>query len=631
MIHEDVDVVKIRSFVTKCLESIGALVEFAEYDYAEVLIPDEFSDYFDGQAYLNLSFDFDVARQHGDSEFVTYGSFFLDRVVEVASQRGLACKRHIMDADVESRTLPQKIKGRIAFRNCRGTFLANAPVIYHYALFNFKVSYISDEREDRIMKVLVNLNTGKVDDRMLEAIGSVIFTDSPHTSYSVEQMCSIDDAYQAATRVLEERIQPVIHEINGKIRARLAGERKRIIEYYDEIDGELNFKREKLVGTGKDDGIESIDDKLRLSGIERQRRLNEIQEKNALKVSIMLFSATLISHAKIRNRYRVKRGKAERDIHVVWNPILNDVDPLICEVCGDITLEVEVCSKSHIGCVKCVHTCSVCGTHLCIDCGMTKCALCGDPLCGQCKTVCDDCGDVVCEKHAESCTCKEEKRRKAEEREKERIRKKQEAAERKRQKRIQGFQDIPLQLSNSMKRYYDRYVRENLDALDENWKESLIKAQVAMAQDEDTKARTILQKLDKEYPGNVWVKVNIVFSYKRWTSNVSSLAVQAVEMAPRMASAHAALGHANQLRGMFSQRLAVNNYEKAIELAEDDEVALKVNAHFQIGKIMYDNNHLQEAAYRWRMAFDLDPTFKPAREALYQLRSPTRRVRKAKK
>jgi tetratricopeptide (TPR) repeat protein len=245
--------------------------------------------------------------------------------------------------------------------------------------------------------------------------------------------------------------------------------------------------------------------------------------------------------------------------------------------------------------------------------------------------VCENCGDVVCEKHVESCTCKEEERRKAAEREKERIRKKQEAAERKRQKKIQGFQDIPLQLSNSMKRYFDRYVQENLDALDESWKKSLVKAQVAIAQDDKTKARTTLQKLDREYPDNVWVKVNLVLSYKGWTHNMMLQAVHAVEMAPRMASAHVALGHANQIHGPFWGRIAVNHYEKALELAEDDEVALKANAHFQIGKIMYEHDHLQDAAYRWRMALKLDPSFEPAHEALYQLGSPIRRVRKAKR
>ena len=144
MAYEDADVAKIRGFVTKCLESVGALVEFPAYNYAEVLIPDEFAWNFDGESYFNLSFDYDVAKRHEDSEFVTYGSYFLDRVIDLATQRGLTCKRHILDENVEIRGLPQKIKGKISFRNCRSTFLANAPMIYHYILFNFKVSYISD-------------------------------------------------------------------------------------------------------------------------------------------------------------------------------------------------------------------------------------------------------------------------------------------------------------------------------------------------------------------------------------------------------------------------------------------------------------------------------------------------------
>jgi len=78
-------------------------VEFTAYNYAEVLIPDEFIDHFDGENYYKLAFDFDVAIQHEEAEFVTYGSYFLDKVIDLASQRGLTCKRHIVDSDVELR------------------------------------------------------------------------------------------------------------------------------------------------------------------------------------------------------------------------------------------------------------------------------------------------------------------------------------------------------------------------------------------------------------------------------------------------------------------------------------------------------------------------------------------------
>lgn len=620
MAYEDADVMKIRGFVMKCLESVGALVEFPEYDYAEVLIPDEFAEHFDGESYFGLSFDFDVARQHQDSEFVTYGSYFLDRVIDLASQRGLVCKRHILDENVEGRTLPQKIKGKIAFRNCRATFLANVPTIYHYVLFSFKISYISDEREDRIVRILVNLNTGHVDDSMLEAVGSAIFTDSSHTRYTVEQMCSIDDAYQAATRAMEERIQATIHELNGRIGVRLASEKKRIMEYYDEIDNELKSKRDRLVESERKDGIKSIDDKLRLSEIERQRRLNEIEEKNALKVSIMLFNATVISHTKIRNRYKVKRGRAERDVYVVWNPALNDIDPLICEICGGETLEVELCSNSHLGCTKCVRTCSVCGARLCKDCGMVECSVCGDPMCGQCKVACDNCGDVLCEKHVEFCTCKEEKRRK-----------KREAEERRRKKKLRELQDIPLQLSKSVKRYHGEYVERYVDELDESWKESMIEAQATIEQGDNAKARAILRKLDQEYPKNAWVEANLVLSYQGWTQKVMSMAQQAAHLAPRMALAHMALGHAYQIHGLLWLWEAIESYEKAIELSGDDEAALTANAHFQIGKMLYDEGNRPEAGHRWRMALMADPDFAPAHQALSQLKPRRRRTTRTTK
>lgn len=612
MLHEDSDVMKIRDFVTRCLESVGAIVEFPEYNYAEVLIPDEFAKYFDYKNYFNLSFDFDVARQHEESEFVTYGSYFLDKVIDLATQRGLSCKRHITDQKVELRTLPEKIKGRIAFRNCRSTFLANVPVIHHYILFNFKVSYISDEREDTIVKALVNLNTGHADDRMLKAIGSAIFTDESHTKYTIEQMRSIEDAYQAAKVYLEDHIQTTIHEIKSKIQSRLTNDKSRIMEYYDNIDNELNAKREKLLKSERQDGIESIDDKLRLSQIERQRRLNEIDEKNALRVSILLFNATLISHTKIRNRYSVNRGKAERDVYVVWNPHLNDVEPVVCEVCGNLSLEIELCSNSHLGCTKCVHSCSVCGARLCKSCGMSQCVVCGDPLCGKCKTVCENCGDVVCGKHQESCTCKVEKRRKEREDE-----------DRRRQEKILALQNIPLQFSRSLKQYHDKYVTENLDILDDSWGESILDAHNAMMKGEKAIARPVLQRLDDEYPGNAWVKLSLVLSYDRWMQKLESLAREAAQIAPRLASVQMALGYVNQKHG--ETWMAIEEYEKVIEMAGDDETSLVANAHFQIGMIHYNRGNRRDARNRLEIALMINPNFESARQAIERLQTRQRR------
>lgn len=612
MSHEDADVVKIRSFVTKCLESVGTLVEFTAYNYAEVLIPDEFIDYFDDENYYKLAFDFDVAKRHEEAEFVTYGSYFLDNVIDLASQKGLTCRRHILDETVELRNLPQKIANKITFRNQRINFLANSPVLYHYLLFNFKVSYVSDEREDQIIKLLVNLNTCHVDNRMLESIGSAFFTDNPHTNYGAENIQPVDYAYKVATEALEEQIQPRIHEIQNKIEIRLAGEKNRITEYYDQIDNELKLKLEKLNERENKEGSNTINDKLRLSMIERQRRLKEIEEKNALNAHVTLFNATLISQTKIRNKYNVKKGKVERDVYVVWNPVLKDVEPLICEICGTETFDVDLCSSSHLGCKECVSLCSICGTRICKSCGtFSECHLCGVFLCDRCKYVCENCGDILCKDHIESCTCKTEKRHNE-----------QEAETRKKEEHILEFQKNPLSLSKSVKQYMDEYIRKNIDSLDEDWKKALIKVHSALTAEDKIKARETLSELNEKYPDNAWIKANLILTYERFSSRLMSLSRHAVSIAPQLALSHAAYGYMLQKKGEPTFNQAIGEYEKVIKLAGDDEINLKANTHYQIGKMLQDYmGDWWEARRRFEMALEIDPGFQPAHQALNNLKA----------
>jgi len=612
MSHEDADVVKIRSFVTKCLESVGTLVEFTAYNYAEVLIPDEFINHFDGENYYKLAFDFDVARRHEEAEFVTYGSYFLDKVIDLANQRGLTCKRHIIDETIELRNLPQKIASKVTFRNQRVNFVANSPVLYHYLLFSFKVSYVSDEREDQIIKLLVNLNTGHVDNKMLESIGSAFFTDNPHTNYGAENMQSVDYAYKVATEALEEQIQPRIHEIQNKIKIRLAGEKNRITEYYDQIDNELKLKLEKLNERENKEGTNTINDKLRLSMIERQRRLKEIEEKNALNAHITLFNATLISQTKIRNKYNVKKGKVERDIYVVWNPVLKDVEPLICEICGTETFDVDLCSSSHLGCMKCISLCSVCGARICKGCGtFSECHVCGVFLCDKCKYLCENCGDILCKNHIESCTCKTEKRRNE-----------QETEMRKNEEHILEFQKNLLPLSKSVKQYMDEYIRKNIGSLDEDWKKALIKIQSALTIEDKIKAREILSGLNEKYPDNAWIKARLILTYERFSNRLMSLSRHAVSIAPQLAISHVAYGYMLQRNGELTSDKAIDEYEKVIRLAGDDEINLKANAHYQIGKMLQDYmGDWWEARRRLEMALEIDPGFQLARQALNNLKA----------
>jgi len=571
VMSEDKDVVRIRNFVTNSLNGIGAVTEFLSYNYAEALIPDDLSDYFEGENYFKLAFDFDVARRHEDAEFVTYGSYFLDRLTYVARQQGLAGKRHISSGEIDIQSVERKLRGKVIFRGCKGAFLAAKPMLYHYALFNFKVSYISDDKLEEIHKVLVNLNTNLVDEAMSDELESSILIDKPDIGYPPEEVCSINEAYQVATTYLEERIQPKIEELEGTLKGRLGPQKKQVEEYYETLAAELEERRERVKSDPEKAKV--FDEKLQVNEIDKQRRLRELEDKSRLSVSLLLFNGFLISQYKARGRYRVSRGKTERDLFVAWNPILNEIDHIACEKCRKGMTDsgwesrgfserkratVQLCYHcGSIGCEDCIEECSQCKTCTCRECELANCVVCDKPLCKDCKIVCADCGDTICEKHLESCTCKVQAREAALEEER-----------RQRQAHIQSYQGL---VSGEMQVYFDRYVEEHIDNLDEKWKRAIMRVQKALAESDKPKARQTLRNLDREYPKNAWVQLTLAMQLnpKLQRGEMMNLAQDVVRMLPNLALPHRVLAEAYEISELPLD--ALDEYEKALELIGEEQ------------------------------------------------------------
>ena len=567
--NEEGDVVRIRNFATNCLNDIGALIEFPSYNYAEVLIPDELTDYFDGESYFKLAFDFDVARRNEDAEFITYGSYFLDRLTHVARQQGLAGTRHISSGEVNIQGIEQKLCGKIIFKGCKGVFLAAIPMLYHYALFNFKVSYISDDKIEEVFKVLVNLNTNLVDEAMSNALESTVLIDKPDIGYPSEERHSIYEAYQVAAAYLEEHIQPKIQELEDALKQRLRREKKQVEEYYETLASELKEKSGKVKDDPQKENM--FNEKLEVNEIDKQRRLRELEDKNRLSASVLLFNGLLISQYKVRGKFHIKRGKTERDLYVVWNLMLNTIDPIVCEQCNEGTTEVRLCYRcGHIGCADCIEACSQCEIYTCRGCGLANCAVCGEPFCGDCKIVCANCKDVVCEKHLELCTCKVKAREAVSERE-----------EQQRQSHIQSYQGL---VEGEMQPYFDRYVERHINELDDKWERAIVRVQKLLSESETQKARQVLRRLDSEYPENAWVKLNLAMQLnpKRQKQEMLDIAQRVARMLPNLALPHRVLAEAYEITGQLFG--ALSEYHKVLELApeEQNEIEDFARAHIEL-------------------------------------------------
>jgi len=85
----------LQNFVLQVIEIIGGDIDRLEYALCYVILPDEYIDMFEGKSEMLLAFDIEVAQENPDSEFVTFGSYILDKIIEIANKKAICTTRYI--------------------------------------------------------------------------------------------------------------------------------------------------------------------------------------------------------------------------------------------------------------------------------------------------------------------------------------------------------------------------------------------------------------------------------------------------------------------------------------------------------------------------------------------------------
>lgn len=342
---------EIQDFVVAFFESIDALVEFSEYALAEVIVPDEYADIFDGRSFLKTAFDPEVAAENPDAEFVTYGSYLLDTITALTVEKGITTVRYIVVDRFETARIEEKLTRQFSMAGVTAivpyeTYIRN----FSYALFNFKIVYLTDEREEVFDSVLVNLNTNSPAEKLEERINIVSTSDKCQIICPEVEVYPIDIAYRTACRMLRRRAETEFEDRQRENRLRLSEDLERINRYYDDLREELWERLEKEKVKEDEDGAATILRKIEANDLDRKRRIAELEDKYRLRIEIKLNSAVVYFQPKVVHHLFLRYKRGETPMDIVWNPILKEFEPPICKLCGEQLMSIEL---EHNGSVRC--------------------------------------------------------------------------------------------------------------------------------------------------------------------------------------------------------------------------------------------------------------------------------------
>lgn len=410
---------ELETFVLRFLESHGALLDRPAYGLVDVVLPDEVSQRLGVDGYLRLTFDEQVAAAHSEAIHLTYGHPLVDRITEVARGEGHAVHWYINQVRLEKPDLFEVIRKEIGLANARLRPEKEArpqPQLHHYLRFNFKAAFVSDEKQEELVSILMDVNSGqpaweldKVWGRVFLERGSHL-PDVPQAPLAWHSDGSTDVLSEETLQLLQERAAqavarkaaPTLEALQKRTARHLELALARLQTFYDDTEADL---QRRLARTDDESRRRSLEGKLAFAQADRKHKLADAQAKYRLRLVLDLINVAFISQPKLALAVGIENRYASVRKNVIWDPLLHRVEPILCDVCQVPRFRLHLCANGHLACDDCVLYCGACKREFCKLCEMyvSACAVCNRPLCVYSQIRCQVCGRVTCQEHQGQC------------------------------------------------------------------------------------------------------------------------------------------------------------------------------------------------------------------------------------
>lgn len=278
-----------------------------------------------------------------NSQFVSYHSELLNKFLEILANVGTVAALGVKyESYLKTSGFEKIILQKIVPQNGLIRYIDAKPETTRYLFCN--VAYVAEADEKRIGMVsfIINEFTGVTP----VEIGDALLWESdlvPIEDKSLPQVMPSSELSHLIEKTSAKLIHNDLEKWSAKLNRARDRDEDRLRSYYGTISSEIACKIDQkgLDGENKDKELARIE----ATNRELERKLTDISERYALKVSAQLDSAIVLHLPTIHITCSLQRKKAKRDITVVWNPFTKVLEPLRCEVSGEAIFEFYLDDK----------------------------------------------------------------------------------------------------------------------------------------------------------------------------------------------------------------------------------------------------------------------------------------------
>jgi hypothetical protein len=340
----------LEGFVRDYVEVTGGVWDEVEPQVYDVLLPGE--EGADGSV-VRIAFDPEAVPEHPGSQLASYGTPLIDRLLGDAVERGRFARLYLIGLNLRPHDLAARVRRALTLPPGASLGVERVRALHFpQAVFWFQAAFVSDQKEQEIVPVALDLHYGRQTRHLEELLEPARLAETPSLPLPEARRLSLAAAYPIAReRVL--RTVAALANTRGREQSDFVEKQiLRMTRYYGDLREELEDQMRRAEARG--------DDLARFAGrreaLEREEkvRVAELRQKSALRVTVRLLLLLLVQQPKLLVRGTVTAdGKALGTLEVVWDPLVEAVEALPCPECGRPTFALTLTRFGKLVCGEC--------------------------------------------------------------------------------------------------------------------------------------------------------------------------------------------------------------------------------------------------------------------------------------
>ncbi len=344
----------LEDFVRDYVEVTGGVWDEIEPQVYDVLLPPAAAAADTGdREILRVAFDPEAVPEHPGSQLASYGTPLIDRLLTDALERGRTAEFYVVGLNLSPHDLPARARRALTLPAGAALRIEKVRALHFaQAVFWFQATYISDQKEQEVVSVALDLHYGRQVRHLEELLDPARLSEAPALPLPEARRLSVAAAYPTA----RERFVRTLAAL-ANARGREQGEHVlkqigRMARYYADLREELEEQVRRATARSEDLGKFAG----RREALDREEkvRVAELKQKSALRVHVRLLITLLVQQPKLLARAAVHLdGKALGTLELVWDPLVEAIEALPCPECGRPTFALELTRQGRLVCPAC--------------------------------------------------------------------------------------------------------------------------------------------------------------------------------------------------------------------------------------------------------------------------------------